>query len=731
MYIEKIQLKGRTLDEAILRFKLELESKMTAVDEFPIKLVDGEKYINIGGEWFGMLEEVAVSATGIGKKFNEVRSALAGTGAVYEVLKALKSWKIKGKRRHEITENVAYEHFNKITKNLNLLGFSSIAAYEKTIRDFQNLVKKKAHRFVDNYFYIYEDSLAKEENKLTNEIYVNQLYARLINSEASKYHEGNSISLEFNKRGTEQGEKRRLKQFKEREAKKKIGKEAIDSLGLFLTKSPKFDYDELSKVASKEEMVAALKTEISNQYVYIQDSREYITEGDTVFEFPEIIQQVLKKEGIGAGSVLYTIVMDKINDVARNQILHGVAIAVFAIAVGLLTAGAGTMAVLGATTVAAAGIYVTTQDIKKYQGNSALHAIGLTDKEPSIVWVIISIVGTALDAAALIKLVKLGRGLGKTVDAIDFEKQVLAMQELTGAMKANIIKQARLDKELKLAMNSLRGKAFMMAGGLDPQVFVAMRAAIKKGLVNFDQFLLELKAQKLIRSMEDLSPEQVKSLKEAFKDGLESIKVSKVLTDENVVKEVKILFKKFFNNNEGKAARATKNLTVESGGKKMAERLLRRDYVDSKGYKDLVANLKLKGDNQVEKVTQAFNNADELTKKGYKNIFFERSTKEFGYDADVGAIAIVSSNSKDVYIQLKYVVSNKKITKRLIEGYKELIGAPKNSIKQIELKLPNMRYKDYKGIKETTFTEVVSDLNSEYGKMNVKVIFADNTIKIY
>ncbi|WP_155995195.1 hypothetical protein [Tenacibaculum ovolyticum] len=47
----------------------------------------------------------------------------------------------------------------------------------------------------------------------------------------------------------------------------------------------------------------------------------------------------------------------------------------------------------------------------------------------------------------------------------------------------------------------------MMAGGLDPQVFVVMRAAIKKGLVNFDQFLLELKVQKLIRSMEDLSPE--------------------------------------------------------------------------------------------------------------------------------------------------------------------------------------------------------------------------------
>lgn len=60
-----LQVSGSTLNEAILQFKSELESKMTAVDKYPIKIINGEKYINIDGEWSPLLEEVVVTGKAI------------------------------------------------------------------------------------------------------------------------------------------------------------------------------------------------------------------------------------------------------------------------------------------------------------------------------------------------------------------------------------------------------------------------------------------------------------------------------------------------------------------------------------------------------------------------------------------------------------------------------------------------------------------------------------------
>ena len=60
--INKLQLKGRTLEEALLLFKKELERLITPLEDYPIEIINGDKYIFMNGEWTSLLDEVVVRA---------------------------------------------------------------------------------------------------------------------------------------------------------------------------------------------------------------------------------------------------------------------------------------------------------------------------------------------------------------------------------------------------------------------------------------------------------------------------------------------------------------------------------------------------------------------------------------------------------------------------------------------------------------------------------------------
>ncbi len=516
------------------------------------------------------LPEVIVTAKGINSQLEDVRYKLAGTEYVYNQIQLYSSLLTSSLMSSALSMNsdmsmadsglgtmmVANDLLDTINTDLKKFGFENLSEYEQTQNDFLRFIKIKAHRFVDKHFSKYAVSLKEEETYLSDKEYTKQLYKKLAASNANQYHKGSQQRLSaaqmFNKTGSIRGEKQRINTYRQGEKKQAIARKDIDSLGLFLTQSPDFDYDALSRVTSEQEMIDTLKSEIKKQHHNIKVSREYLFEDDTIFEFSEIIAQVLQQENIREGSVLFTIVMDKIKSEAFNKVLHGLAIAVFAIAVGLLTAGTGTIAILGAATVAVAGAYVTYEEIKDYRGKLATYNVNLSDNEPSIVWVIISIVGTVLDVAAFTKiassLINAGRVFDKTGDIVTLEKSLAKLEGVTEAMRKNILKQASLDKQYKEVINFLKPKGVYMklTLGLDQlvaRVGVFAYHAIRRGILNFDNFLLELKASKIIDDGAKLSPNELKAIKDTFAKVKSDIKTNPKLTKKttrNLQQEIKI-----------------------------------------------------------------------------------------------------------------------------------------------------------------------------------------------
>jgi len=632
--------------------------------------------------------EVNITTKGVTGKLNEARKVLAGTLPLYSKIKKLKKdihLEIGYDNAPKLPNKEATAKINKTEKEikelLKLFRFNDQKEYSSAIKNFTKFFKKKAHAFVEDYNLKYGELLSKEEKKIEDESYVKDIYRKVKKSGANKKYKKADKARKY----------RSYYDIKERAAKDKYseeihdnraaGKNAILALDIALVKMPGFEYEAFSEVQSVSEMKVFLKSEIKRQRDNIKTSKSYILKEDTVFHFKDIILKVLEQEGISEGSVLYTIIIDKIKDEIFDEMLHGVAIAIFVIGLALLTGGAGIVGMAATATVTTVGAYVTIKEIEGYLGKKAAFEIGLTDDDPNIVWVIISILGTAFDTAALAKLINSVRLAHQTKKLSVLVKEVNATTGVSKTKKEALLKDI-YDKNKKF--------------------FDDVHPKVEDGIEGGKNFI---KNKELVKNQK--------------------------LIDSKTITQVEENLKKIFTTDKKDIAKVIKRLKVEKGGNRLAQRLANKDYVKKEGYKALISNLKLKGDHQVQKAIQAFDRADELIKKGYKDIFFERSTKEFGYDGDVGAIAIINSNKKSIFIQLKYVTSSKQISKRLADGFRELENVPKNSIKQIELKLKSVNYKEFSKTKESTFINRVNELNTKTEKTTVKVIFSDNVVKTY
>src|SRR5439155_3066491 len=113
-----------------------------------------------------------------------------------------------------------------------------------------------------------------------------------------------------------------------------------------------------------------------------------------------------------------------------------------------------------------------------------------------------------------------------TGDIAKFEKELKAIAEIDEKLRANAIKAARAELQYRQAVKGLLATSGRLNSILIPAeefgklVGVAYHLA-KRGVIAFEKFLLELKAQKLIGELTELSPEAQVLLKRAFEEGLE------------------------------------------------------------------------------------------------------------------------------------------------------------------------------------------------------------------
>ncbi len=248
------------------------------------------------------------------------------------------------------------------------------------------------------------------------------------------------------------------------------------------------------------------------------------------------------QQGIRLGSVHDMIIRDKMNTDAIIKIVKGIAVALVAIALAVITFGTATPVIVAAgAAIAGAGVgaYQAYESYQEYVEEKKLADVGFA-KDPSVVWLVIAVAGAALDMAAAVKAVSaLGKAaqalesggelaeFTKVVRVLEKEKEITAEVARAAEMAAAARKGfAEASEELTKAM---AGKMYGFPGPLaDPDVYKAVvnmaRQAIKTKVADAQKFIEELKLARVRAKLGDLTPEELAKAKQAWEEakGLEA-----------------------------------------------------------------------------------------------------------------------------------------------------------------------------------------------------------------
>lgn len=233
------------------------------------------------------------------------------------------------------------------------------------------------------------------------------------------------------------------------------------------------------------------------------------------------------------GSIHDQIIKDKLHDDAIDKLVGGILLAVAAIALTVVSLGAATPAVVAAgASVGAAGLstYMAYDEYKQYSAEHAVADAGFAD-DPSVVWLVLAIVGAGVDMAAATKAVRILAPAAKALEAggdvADFIKAVEALQkskQLDAKIAATAEHAAAARRSYAAAKGELAmalGKAYSFPGPFtDPAVYRALvkmaAAKLKEGAHSLSSFIAELKQARLAAKLGELSPEELAKAKQAW-----------------------------------------------------------------------------------------------------------------------------------------------------------------------------------------------------------------------
>jgi hypothetical protein len=238
---------------------------------------------------------------------------------------------------------------------------------------------------------------------------------------------------------------------------------------------------------------------------------------------------------IQPGSIHDEIIKDKMRDDTISKIVGGILLAVVAVALTVVSLGTATPAVVAAgASIGAAGLstYMAYEEYKDYTARHAVAEAGFAE-DPSMIWLVLAIVGAGVDMAATVRAV---RALAPAAHALEspggslanFQK---AVQELATAKQleqktaeaAERAASARAAyKAAKGELGQALGKAYSLPGPLtDPEVYRSLVkmaiAKIRQGGHSLSVFVAELRQARIEAKLAaELSPEELSKVKQAW-----------------------------------------------------------------------------------------------------------------------------------------------------------------------------------------------------------------------
>jgi Domain of unknown function (DUF4157) len=431
-------------------------------------------------------------------------------------------------------------------------GFAGIADFEAYIKKFEMAFEAGAANIAKDLLAKFAGKLYKESERYKDPTEISALHKNLggVRTKQAELESGEqevqsavrafppaggggSIFADQLKKATQ----------KRDTAQKELGAE-VSSLG---KTSPVFEEEGLPEdkkinkaalaKASEAELGGLVKAQIAQRMSDIGEAKAQINEKpELIYKMEKLMPQFYAQQGIKPGSIHDMIIQDKMRSDAILKLVKGIAFAMVAVALSVVTFGAATPVILavGAGLAGAGlGAYLALEEYKDYAQQKNLAAVGFAD-DPSMVWVVIAVVGAVLDVAAALKAVKaLGpaaKAFNASGDLAEFTKAVRALEQ-AGEIEAKVARAAEKAAEARKAVSAasaeltkvLGSKLYSFPGALlDPDVYKAVvklaRQAIKTKLYDLEKFIEEIRLARVNKKLGDLSPEEFAKAKQAWEE---------------------------------------------------------------------------------------------------------------------------------------------------------------------------------------------------------------------
>jgi hypothetical protein len=422
-----------------------------------------------------------------------------------------------------------------LTASLERYGFKSIPDFEQAVHDYEDAFARETVAIAFDMLARYDHVLYEEEKKFRDPSAARALADRVGQTQARTHYleavresqEAEYILPDPDLHGYLPGELEEKLEHRRKASEVRVAGEAEVKGATTdpLVSNNDFDREALARANPADvqalmlDYIAARRNDIRQTRANLQDDHELI------YKLDDLLKASFESQQISPGTIYDLVIKDKIHDVHVGEAIIKIAVAVFAVAIGLLTFGTGTVAVLAAVATFGISSYQAYQAYREYEVASAAHGAKLLSDDPSFGWVIVAIVGAGIDlaaAAAALKAMKPAiEAFNASGDVAKLAKELEAIAEVNEAMRLNVLRAAEAETQYRTALKGLfeaGGRLNMVFGpqGL-PELTKVVYYALKRGLLSFERFMLVLKQEKLLTETA-LEAEQLTKLKGLFEE---------------------------------------------------------------------------------------------------------------------------------------------------------------------------------------------------------------------
>lgn len=419
----------------------------------------------------------------------DIQTRLFGLEAVYEEYKNYISVYSSGVAGMILSTGLR----ESLLTNLQANGFASIEEFTIFIRNFEEAFERESQRITVDLLTRYEGTMFQQARRYQNISEVEALQAAL-RSGAADLAETHPI---FNEEGLPDD---RL-----------IDREAW-------------------MAADSRTLQGLIQGHISRRKTDLTEARGRVeADSNLIYKIDSLLPLFYQQQNIAPDSIYDMIIRDKMRSDMIINIVVGVLGAIAAIALTVVSLGTATPAIVAAgAAVGAFGISAafTYQEFQNYVIENDLAQAGLVD-DPTIAWLVLSVVGAAVDMGAAVRAIRAlspaARALNASGDVAEFTRALRILQEAgeidariaAAANRAVAARQGFQEASTELG-RLLRTAEF--TGSEVYQLLVRMATSkLEQGVTSFSQFALELQRVRTLAGLRGMNPEELLRAKEAWR----------------------------------------------------------------------------------------------------------------------------------------------------------------------------------------------------------------------